>query len=93
MPPRIPAIVNMEIVRGYTTCPACAPPSVKHDERQEMENIPLTLLILTIAAAATVLALRNRGSRTRPGDDHLSSARQHREITRRYREEQASLSD
>lgn len=58
-----------------------------------MENILLTLLILMIAAAATILALGNRASRIRPGDDHLSSARQHRELTRRYREEQANLTD
>lgn len=58
-----------------------------------MDNILLTLLILTIAAAVTILALRNRASRIRSGNDHLSSARQHREITQRYREEQASLTD
>ncbi len=58
-----------------------------------MENILLTLLILMITAAATILALSNRASRIRTGNDHLSSARQHREITRRYWEEQASLTD
>lgn len=58
-----------------------------------MENILLTLLILTTTAAATILTLRKRASRIRPGNDHLSSARQHREITRRYREEQASLTN
>lgn len=57
-----------------------------------MENILLTLLILTITAAAAVLALKNRASHIRPGSD-LSSARQHRELTRRYHEEQASLTD
>ena len=49
-----------------------------------MENILLTLFILTITAAAAILALRNRASCIRSGNDHLSSARQHREITRRY---------
>lgn len=59
-----------------------------------MENNLLTLLIVTIAAAATILALRKRASSARPGNDYLSSsARQHLEITRRYREEQASLTD
>ena len=59
-----------------------------------MEKILLTLLIPAIAAAATILALRNRASHARPGNDDLSSsARRHREITRRYREEQASLTD
>lgn len=58
-----------------------------------MENILLILLIVTVIVAATVVTMRNRASRIRPGDDHLSSARQHREITRRYRKEQADLTD
>lgn len=58
-----------------------------------MENILLTPHILTPAAAATVLALRNRVTRALPGDDHLSPERQPREFTRRCREEQASLTD
>ena len=34
-----------------------------------MENNLLTLLIVTIAAAATILALRKRASPARPGND------------------------
>ncbi len=58
-----------------------------------MENILLTLLIPALSAAAAILALRNRASRVRPGDDDPASAPRHREIVRRYREERASFGD
>lgn len=58
-----------------------------------MEKTLLILLILALSAAAAILALRNRASRVRPGDDDPASVRRHREIVRRYREERASLTD
>lgn len=58
-----------------------------------MENILPVLPVLALFATAAILALRNRGSRVRPGDDNQASARRHREIARRYREERASLGD
>ena len=67
--------------------------STGQPRQKKMENILLTLLIPAIAAATISLFLRSRVSLARPRDDHLSSARQHREITRRYREEQASLTN
>lgn len=76
-----------------TAYPACASPPANHDRRTIMENILPALLILALFAAAAVLALGNRGSRVRPGDDEQASARRHREIVRRYREERASLGD
>ena len=69
-----------------------SPPPANHDTRT-MENILPALLILALFAAAAILALGNRGSRDRPGDDDQASARRHREIVRRYREERASLGD
>ncbi len=75
-----------------TAYPACTPPAANH-ERRTMENILPALPVLALLAAAAILALGNRGSRVRPGDDGQASARRHREIVRRYREERASLGE
>ncbi len=58
-----------------------------------MENILPALLILALSGAAAILVLGNRAPRVRPGDDEQASARRHREIVRRYREERASLGE
>ena len=75
-----------------TAYPACTPPPANHD-RRTMENILPALPVLALFAAAAILALGNRAPRVRPGDDEQASARRHREIVRRYREERASLTD
>ncbi len=75
-----------------TAYPACAPPPVNHD-RRTMENILPALPVLALFAAAAILALGNRVPRVRPGNDDQASARRHREIARRYREERARLGD
>ena len=93
---RFPDTVDRKfIIRAWmcTACPGDVSPPAKHVRRTTMENILLTLLILALSAAAAILALRSRGSRFRPGDDDPASARRHREIARRYREERASLGD
>lgn len=59
----------------------------EHDGRTSMANILPTLPVLALSAAAPILALRNRASRVRPGNDDPASARRRREIVRRYREE------